>query len=102
MPWRARLAVRSTPILAAASSVARPGQGRSGGYRTLLVFRARDRAIFIFGFAKSERDDIEPDELEDLRTTARLFLAYTAEQLDEATFNDELWELRCDDETLQE
>ena len=56
----------------------------------------------MFGFAKSERDDIEPDELDDLRTTAKLLLAYTREELDEATVNDELWELRCDDEALQE
>ena len=80
--------------------VARPGQGRAGGYRTLIVYRARDRAIFVFGFAKNEREDLEPDELEDLKTTARLLLAYTREQLDEALMSDELWEVRCDDEAL--
>jgi hypothetical protein len=82
--------------------VARPGQGRSGGYRTLIVYRARDRAIFVFGFAKSERDDLETDEFEDVKTTAKLLLAYTREQLDEAIVSDELWEVRCDDEALQE
>ena len=45
--------------------VARAGQGRSGGYRTLIVYRARDRAIFVFGFAKSERENLEPGELGD-------------------------------------
>ena len=82
--------------------VARPGQGRSGGYRTLIVYRARDRAIFVFGFAKSERGDLEPDELQDLQTTAKLFLAYSAEQLEEAVAGGEFWEVRCDDEALQE
>ncbi len=33
--------------------VARPGKGKSGGYRTLILFRRGDRAIFAFGFAKS-------------------------------------------------
>src|SRR3546814_6114326 len=33
--------------------VARPGKGKSGGYRTLILFRKGDRAIFAFGFAKS-------------------------------------------------
>jgi hypothetical protein len=80
--------------------VARPGQGRAGGYRTLIVYRARDRAIFVFGFAKNEREDLEPDEPEDLKTTAGLLLAYTREQLDEALMSDELWEVRCDDEAL--
>jgi hypothetical protein len=82
--------------------VARPGQGRSGGYRTLIVYRAKDRAVFVFGFAKSEREDLEPDELEDLKVTAKLLLAYSAEQLEAAVVNDELWEVSCDDEALQE
>jgi hypothetical protein len=38
--------------------VARPGQGRSGGFRTLLVFRAKTRSIFVHGFAKNERANI--------------------------------------------
>jgi hypothetical protein len=82
--------------------VARPGQGRSGGYRTLILYRAKDRAIFVFGFAKSEREDLEPDELEDLKVTAKLLLAYSAEQLEAAVVDDELWEVNCDDEALQE
>lgn len=38
--------------------VARPGQGRSGGYRTVLAYRSGDRAVFLYGFAKSERENI--------------------------------------------
>jgi hypothetical protein len=37
--------------------VARPGQGKRGGFRMLIGFRS-DRAIFLFGFAKNERDNI--------------------------------------------
>ena len=44
--------------------VARPGRGRSGGYRMILLYQAGTRAIFAFGFAKSWKDDLEPDELE--------------------------------------
>jgi hypothetical protein len=35
--------------------VARPGQGRSGGYPTVIAFRASDRAVFLFGFAKNSQ-----------------------------------------------
>jgi hypothetical protein len=42
--------------------VARPGQGRSGGFRTLLAYRAASRTVFVYGFAKSERGNIDPDE----------------------------------------
>jgi len=55
--------------------VARPGQGRSGGYRMIVVCRMKDRAVFLYGFAKSERENIEPDDLEDLRLIAADFLA---------------------------
>jgi hypothetical protein len=57
--------------------VARPGQGRSGGFRMIVVYRAQDRAVFLYGFAKNERENIEPDELEDLRLIAASFLAAT-------------------------
>ena len=43
--------------------LARRGQGRSGGYRVLIAYRARVRSIFLYGFAKSERENIEEDEL---------------------------------------
>jgi hypothetical protein len=35
--------------------VAREGGGKSGGYRTLVFFRHEERAIFAFGFAKSDK-----------------------------------------------
>lgn len=50
--------------------VARPGQGRSGGFRVLIAYRAKARSVFLFGFAKSERENIEADELATLREIA--------------------------------
>ena len=32
--------------------VARPGKGKSGGWRTLIAYRKGQRAVFLFGFAK--------------------------------------------------
>jgi hypothetical protein len=43
--------------------VARPGQGRSGGFRALIAYRARTRSVFLFGFAKSARGNVDDDEL---------------------------------------
>ncbi len=42
--------------------IARAGAGRSGGYRTIIVFRSVYRAFIIFGFAKSRRENLEPGE----------------------------------------
>ncbi len=50
--------------------VARKGQGRSGGYRVLIAYRRGNRAIFLYGFAKSERENIDDDELATLRDIA--------------------------------
>jgi hypothetical protein len=38
--------------------VARLGQGRSGGYRAVVAYRRLGRAVFLYGFAKNERDNI--------------------------------------------
>lgn len=42
--------------------IARPGQGKSGGYRTIIFFKCGTRAVFVYGFAKSERANIHADE----------------------------------------
>jgi hypothetical protein len=46
--------------------VARSGQGKRGGFRMLIGFRS-DRAIFLFGFAKNERDNIDDKQLTTLQ-----------------------------------
>jgi hypothetical protein len=58
--------------------VPRKGEGRRGGYRMLVAFRAGDRAIFVFGFAKSERENITDDELRIIREVADSWLAVNA------------------------
>ncbi len=57
--------------------VARPGQGRSGGYRTFIAFRRGTRAIFVYGFAKNERDNIDDKDLITLRKAAERWLGAT-------------------------
>ncbi len=49
---------------------ARKGQGRSGGYRMLIAYRRGNRAVFLYGFAKSERENIDDDELASLQDIA--------------------------------
>src|SRR5438477_8243947 len=61
--------------------IARPGQGKSGGFRTLIVFRAGARAFFVHGFAKNEKDNIGKDELVALKKLASELLAYDHEAL---------------------
>lgn len=62
--------------------VARPGKGRSGGYRTLILFRQGDRAIFAFGFAKAKQANISKADLGLLRDAATEALEWNDEELD--------------------
>ena len=64
--------------------VARTGQGRSGGYRLLIAYRSGKRAVFLYGFAKSERDNIEADELETLKEIGAAWLEAKKERLEYA------------------
>ncbi len=54
--------------------VARSGAGKRGGYRTLIAYRINDLAVFIYGFAKSDRDNIDDDDLADLQIIAAQWL----------------------------
>jgi len=54
--------------------VARQGQGRSGGYRMMIAFRTKVRAVFLLGFAKNERENISADELAALRELVKVWL----------------------------
>jgi len=62
--------------------VARPGGGKSGGYRTILAADLRNRWVFLHGFAKSERDDLDDAEVRDWKRLARSYLALDEGLLD--------------------
>lgn len=55
--------------------IARPGRGKRGGYRTILAADLRDRWVFLFGFAKSKRDNLDDAELRDWKRVAKSYLA---------------------------
>jgi len=61
--------------------IARPGQGRSKGYRTIIFLRRGDKAFFVYGFAKSQRANIDDNEREQFKDAARIVLALTGPQL---------------------
>jgi len=69
------------------------GRGRRGGARTLVATNKGDRWIFVFGFEKSERDNISDEELEALQDLASTLLALAASQLDAAVTDGTLQEI---------
>ena len=77
--------------------IARQGQGRSGGYRVLLAFRDKERTIFVYGFAKSDRDNIDDQELAVVREVSASWLAADTKMIGLALAQGLLIEVRNDD-----
>lgn len=77
--------------------VARAGQGKGGGYRVLMAFRRGERAVFLFGFAKSERANIRPPQLAELRLYAQRWLGLDDKGIGRAIADGDLNEVHCDE-----
>ena len=73
----------------------RQGSGSSGGYRSIILFRYEDRAFFVYGFAKSERDNIDEDELTAFRKLADAMLPLDWSAIDRLLKSKALVEVIC-------
>jgi len=82
--------------------VARVGQGRSGGFRVLLAYQPRIRAAFLYGFAKSERGNVDGDELARLRRAASEMLSWNNAQIGRLLAAGEWREIKSNDEEEQD
>jgi len=61
--------------------LSRSGQGKSGGYRAIVLLRFEDKAFYVYGFAKNELDNISPIELKAFKALAKEMLNYDDDQL---------------------
>lgn len=61
--------------------ISRPGEGKSGGYRSIILYRQDDKAFFVYGFAKNELDNIDKTEERDFKSLAKIMFAMTDEQI---------------------
>jgi len=78
--------------------VARQGAGRRGGYRTIIAYRVGDRAVFIYGFAKSDEDNISAADEQDLAHIGALLLGLDAVGIEILIVEGELWEVEYNEE----
>jgi hypothetical protein len=76
--------------------IARPGQGKSGGFRTLVATNRGSLWFFVYGFSKNEQSNIRPDEEAALKTLAAVLLALKPIALSQALATEELIEVNCD------
>jgi hypothetical protein len=78
--------------------IAREGAGKSGGFRTIILFKVGGHSFFVHGFAKNEKANITPKELKALKKLAASFLGLDAEALEKARVAGEIIEVTSDGE----
>jgi len=64
--------------------VSRKGKGKSGGFRTIVVYKEHHRVIFIYGFAKNDKQNLEKNELVSLKKLGNDLISLHEQQLKEA------------------
>lgn len=82
--------------------IARRNEGKSGGFRTIVLFRSGQRSFFVYGFAKSERDNIAADELRAFKMLAGEMFAYDDATLAKALMSGAIAEVNRDDQEVSE
>lgn len=75
--------------------IARAGQGKSAGFRTLVATRHEGRWFFVFGFAKNVRSNIDKDEEDALKRLAAYFLEMSDKALETAQHAGEVIGVNC-------
>lgn len=77
--------------------IARPGEGKSGGYRTIILFRTGDKAFFVYGFAKNKRENLNEKELKNFRDLAKLVSSLSDAKINKAIEDGHFIRVKCDD-----
>ncbi len=74
--------------------IARPGQGKSGGYRTIILFKKEDKAFFMYGFTKNDLDNLSKNEIKEYKKAAKIYLSMTDEQINAVIEEGEFTEVK--------
>ena len=82
--------------------IARAQEGKSGGYRSIILFRSGDKAFFVYGFAKSKRGNINQDELAGFKALADEMLGYDDATLARSLKSGAIIEVKCGEKTVSE
>lgn len=61
--------------------LAKQGQGKSSGYRTIVFYKMNNVAFFAHGFEKSDQENITQLEELTFKLQAKIYLGYTTQQI---------------------
>ncbi len=79
--------------------IARPNEGKSGGYRSIVIFRRGARSFFVYGFAKNEQDNIDESDERDFKELAKIVLALSDAELKTLVDSGKYTEVKCDEQS---
>lgn len=74
--------------------IARPGEGKSGGYRAIVVLRRGERGFFVHGFAKNDQGNINKNEMKAFKKLASELLSYRDDEIRDVLKNGTLVEVK--------
>ena len=77
--------------------IALKGRGKRGGVRSIIAYKASEKAFFIFGYAKNEKDNITIEEKKIAKALAGELLAYSIEQLNKLVRKGVFFEVNDDE-----
>jgi len=76
--------------------VKRAHSGKSSGFRTIIVYKKDDRAIFLYGFGKNEKENIDKTELHYFKTLGKDLLSLNTDQLKKSVQQKILFDLEVE------
>lgn len=76
--------------------IKREHSGKSSGFRTIIVYKENDRAIFLYGFGKNEKENIDKVELQYFKKLGNDLLRLTANQLKKYVMQEILFDLEVE------
>jgi len=78
--------------------IARQGTGKSGGYRSIILFRKGERSFFVYGFAKNDQDNIDKSDERDFKDLAAVLLNASDAQIAELVESGKFQEVHYNDQ----
>ncbi len=79
--------------------LARPNQGKSAGYRCIILFSHKNNAFFVYGFPKSERENICREDEQAFKDLSQQMLGFSDNDVEQLLLSGALVEVSYNEQT---
>ena len=77
--------------------IKRGNRGKSAGFRTIVVYKKEDKTVFLYGFGKNERPNIDKSELQYFKKLGNDLLALDIKQVTDSIAKQILFDLEVEE-----